>query len=982
MAMKLTAESFQAILKQSGLIDADQLEKVFQEIDPDKIDLEDPCAVAQELVERGLLTLWQADKLLKGKHKGFVLGKYRLLSLLGKGGMSSVYLAEHLVMRRRVAIKVLPAKRVHDTSYLARFHREAQAVAALDHPNIVRAYDVDQEVDGGTEIHFIVMEYVDGQSLHDLVVTRGAMGYAEAAEVIRQSSNGLQHAHDAGMVHRDIKPGNLLIDSAGTVKILDLGLARFFEDQESESLTIAHEEKVLGTADYIAPEQALDSHKVDLRADIYSLGCTIYFLLTGHPPFTEGTLTQRLMCHQTKEPPPIENDRPDAPQSLMAMIRKMMAKNPDERYQTAAEVAEAFAQWLQQNGGAGEAPHLAVGAGEVGSSIIAAGSSVHGTVDNVPPPASETKEPSSIVPLAADSDIQKSSPAKKPPRRQAAETNADMAASDTLKQPSSKSVPLSDDIDSAGLKPDSSTKLPSASPKKHTAAQQPPSSKKAAPTTAKKPPASEKPASEKKPSSTAKQPPSMKKNSPASAIRPAKRAGNKSGPGRKASSASTTAGSSPKLSLDEAEPAEAILEPIKFEPVRQPASSPGLSGIGNSFSSEVGEDRSLIVTSVVLLSVLAFAVIAYFVLSSIGGSQGGAVVEVDGARPVGARNSTPAAAQAEFSVGPNGDFLTIAKGLEALRKTVGTLDPDAPRTLRVMGGAIYDERLEIDNSEPVYPRVVRILSVGEEPAVLAPLQGDGPVVMLTGVEQLTLEGFTIDAKAKAVAVELRGPLPGTRLDNLEIINFTSTGILGDATSGSSRVGPIRIEGCILRSDSAGAEGLLFVGKEVTPLNHLELTGLRVVGPMKAGVVFAVNAVEVKIQTSSFAQVDGGIVFEGDALRLRDVLVQNNEILHAKRGIVFEHMPRYNSEGLSLLGNRFFDIPEQEAVVENGFSTDDWNKLMATKGSRIAANKSNRPAGPPPEGQADLFSTGIKRGVKNLEPRFELILDASDLETAP
>lgn len=262
--------------------------------------------------------------------------------------MSSVYLAEHIVMRRRCAIKVLPQKRVSDTSYLGRFHREAQAVASLDHPNIVRAYDVDHQADRDTDIHFLVMEFVDGQSLQELVLKSGQVPFADAADYIRQAALGLSHAHGAGLVHRDIKPGNLLVDHTGVVKVLDLGLARFFSDTGDDALTIQHDEKVLGTADYLAPEQALDSHSVDARADIYSLGCTLYFLLTGSPPFTEGTLAQRLMAHQTKQPPSIESKRPDVPVELAAIVRKMMAKSPGDRPASAMAVAETLENWLKQ----------------------------------------------------------------------------------------------------------------------------------------------------------------------------------------------------------------------------------------------------------------------------------------------------------------------------------------------------------------------------------------------------------------------------------------------------------------------------------------------------------------------------------------------------------------------------------------------------------------------------------------------------------
>ncbi len=352
MALKLTVESFLQVVRQSGLIDKDQLQKLLQTFSGRGVDVSKAQSIADALVGDEVITRWQAEKLLAGKHKGFSLGKYKLLDLLGKGGMSSVYLAEHVLMKRRCAIKVLPAKRVHDSSYLARFHREAQAVASVDHPNIVRAYDVDSAQDRDSEIHFLVMEYVNGQSLQELIIRSGPADYADAVEYIRQAAEGLEHAHRAGLVHRDIKPANLLIDTNGTIKLLDMGLARFFDDQAENPLTVAHDEKVLGTADYLAPEQALDSHSVDTRADIYSLGCSLHFLLTGNPPYTEGTLTQRLMWHQTKAFPPLTDSRIDCPASLSTLLNKMVEKKPEERYQSAAEVSEACRQWLADNAGA------------------------------------------------------------------------------------------------------------------------------------------------------------------------------------------------------------------------------------------------------------------------------------------------------------------------------------------------------------------------------------------------------------------------------------------------------------------------------------------------------------------------------------------------------------------------------------------------------------------------------------------------------
>ena len=344
----LKADTFVDVVRRSDLVEKDRLAKALADLQNQLGNgaLEEPQAVARHLREAGLLTQWQCDKLLEGRHKGFLLGKYKLLDHLGTGGMSAVYLAEHINMHRRVAIKVLPVQRVNDSSYLARFYREARAAASLDHPNIVRAYDVDNQGD----THYLVMEFVQGRDLQKLVKAQGVLPFELAADYIRQAADGLAHAHKMGLIHRDIKPANLLIDPAGTVKVLDLGLARF-ADETQGSLTIAHDENVLGTADYLAPEQAINSHRVDTRVDIYSLGCTLYFALTGHPPFPDGTLPQRLMKHQTTEPTSIAKERRGAPAELVAICQRMMAKSADKRYQTATEVSEALAAWLASSGG-------------------------------------------------------------------------------------------------------------------------------------------------------------------------------------------------------------------------------------------------------------------------------------------------------------------------------------------------------------------------------------------------------------------------------------------------------------------------------------------------------------------------------------------------------------------------------------------------------------------------------------------------------
>src|SRR3954464_2666280 len=344
---KVTTNKLVDLLKRSNLVDEAKLTAFLEKAAAKhgEAALEDQKRLADLLIEENLITRWQADKLLAGKHKGFRLGKYKLLGQIGKGGMSSVYLAEHEMMRRRVAIKVLPTSRVNDSSYLERFRLEARAVARLDDPNIARAFDIDNE----GNIHYIVMEYVDGQDLHQTVMANGPLDFNTAADYIAQVANGLQHAHEMGLVHRDIKPANCLVDRHSTVKLLDMGLAKLTEDDQA-SLTMANEENVLGTADYLAPEQALNSHEADSRSDIYSLGCTLYFLLTGSAPFPEGSISERLLKHQTARPDSIFKTRPDAPPSLVEICESMMAKKPSERPQTAGEVSMQLKSWLADRG--------------------------------------------------------------------------------------------------------------------------------------------------------------------------------------------------------------------------------------------------------------------------------------------------------------------------------------------------------------------------------------------------------------------------------------------------------------------------------------------------------------------------------------------------------------------------------------------------------------------------------------------------------
>jgi serine/threonine protein kinase len=273
--------------------------------------------------------------------------RYRIVKRLGVGGMGVVYHAEHRVMERPVALKVIN-RRLTTNAAVERFRREVKAAARLAHPNIVTAHDAEQAGD----VHFLVMEYVDGITLSTLVEKRGPLAVSVACHFIRQAAQGLQHAFEQGMVHRDIKPGNLMLTRKGQVKVLDFGLARLALDPEAEAEALTDSPRpghsltmvgtVLGTPDYIAPEQALDSRTADVRADIYSLGCTLYYLLAGETPFPCGTALEKLRYHSDLPAPPIGDKRRDVPGGVVSVLAKMMAKDPPDRYQTPAEVVQAL----------------------------------------------------------------------------------------------------------------------------------------------------------------------------------------------------------------------------------------------------------------------------------------------------------------------------------------------------------------------------------------------------------------------------------------------------------------------------------------------------------------------------------------------------------------------------------------------------------------------------------------------------------------
>ncbi|MGA2030926.1 MAG: bifunctional serine/threonine-protein kinase/formylglycine-generating enzyme family protein [Thermoguttaceae bacterium] len=333
--MAITVEQFIERLSESGLMSAAEISAFQQGLPPDKRP-RDVQQFAQALIQQGKLTKYQAAAVYQGKTKGLVFGEYVVLDKLGEGGMGVVLKAQHRRMKRTVAIKILSSAAMKQAGAVERFHREVEAAAKLIHSNIVTAFDAAEH----QGMHYLAMEYVEGRDLATIVKDRGPLEVQQAVECVLQAARGLEYAHGEGIVHRDIKPGNLLLDKKGAVKILDMGLARLAGADAAlggpERLTATGQ--VMGTCDYMAPEQAYDSHNVDIRADIYSLGCTLYRLLTGSAPYARETLMQILLAHREDPIPSLCAVRPEAPAELDACFQRMVAKEPGERQSSMAEV--------------------------------------------------------------------------------------------------------------------------------------------------------------------------------------------------------------------------------------------------------------------------------------------------------------------------------------------------------------------------------------------------------------------------------------------------------------------------------------------------------------------------------------------------------------------------------------------------------------------------------------------------------------------
>jgi serine/threonine-protein kinase len=368
--MPISTAALVEALCQTGLIPPDDVEELTRRAATESSDAR---ALAKQLVQRGWLTVFQINQLLQGAGHDLVVGPYRLLDLLGEGGISQVFKAWDTQRPGHVALKILRADLIADTGSVRQFQREIQAVTSLSHPNVVGTLD-SGEVRGR---HYFAMEYLEGTDLGRILELSGPLPVAEACSYVRQAALGLQHAHQRNLVHRDIKPANLLLthvpgDNASRsrsrarpqpppaearIKILDWGLARMkrpdpFGEGDMPGLISGWVQKgmLLGTADYLPPEQAENAVAVDSRSDLYSLGCTCYHLLTGQPPFPGGSLLQKLLNHETGQPTPVQALRPGLPEGLAAVVHKMMAKRLEDRYQTAAAVAVTLAPFCRPGG--------------------------------------------------------------------------------------------------------------------------------------------------------------------------------------------------------------------------------------------------------------------------------------------------------------------------------------------------------------------------------------------------------------------------------------------------------------------------------------------------------------------------------------------------------------------------------------------------------------------------------------------------------
>lgn len=332
-------DDFLANLARSGLVPPDDLDRVRASV-PREPAADAAVRLAKSLIQLNALTPYQARKVLAGATRGFFLGGYRILRPIGEGGMGKVFLAAREGNGQRVAIKVLPPKKAAEESQaLLRFRREMELSRRVKHPNLARTLDVGSAGD----VHFMVLEYIPGDSLYHTVKGKngGPLRVPDTARFFLKVLDGLEAAHNGGLIHRDIKPSNIMVTPDGDARILDLGLAK----AANEESPLTRPNVVIGTLDYASPEQLGNAAQADRRSDLYSLGCTLYFTLSGRAPFDGGDVVNKIFKQRMEDPEPLERVSRSVPAAFAAIVRKLMAKVPDDRYQTCAELRADLARW-------------------------------------------------------------------------------------------------------------------------------------------------------------------------------------------------------------------------------------------------------------------------------------------------------------------------------------------------------------------------------------------------------------------------------------------------------------------------------------------------------------------------------------------------------------------------------------------------------------------------------------------------------------
>jgi serine/threonine protein kinase len=387
---QLASDEFLRQVLRSGLLDRGELQAGLRGVPREQRD--DAQALADHLVRNGRLTRFQANRLLKGISQGLVLGPFVVLAPIGRGGMGKVFLVRDTRSRQLVALKILPPRLARtEVRMLARFRREMELSQKVTHQHIAWTYEVG-EFRG---VPYIAMEYIPGRTLSKIVNEDGPLSPPRAARLMAEVASGLAHAHAQGLIHRDLKPGNILITPRDQAKILDLGLALIEGETVHDAMVVGGQGYIVGTMDYIAPEQTLDAASVDPRCDLYSLGCTLYFALSGQPPFPGGTSKEKIAKHRREAPTPLAALAPGAPPRLVAFVERLMSKNPDRRPASAEEVERELRLWGAADDGPPPAGEEEVSYDETvmiqgpGSTDLSAVSLPEIELSDLPPPAAE-----------------------------------------------------------------------------------------------------------------------------------------------------------------------------------------------------------------------------------------------------------------------------------------------------------------------------------------------------------------------------------------------------------------------------------------------------------------------------------------------------------------------------------------------------------------------------------------------------------------